>query len=347
MTAMKINRRRMAGLSLVETMVAITISLILMGGAITLFINNKVTYESTDNMSRLQENARFAIDFMIRDLRMAGYFGCNNAIDKVNSTIAGAGDLVDITSPLEGFDDSLAAWSPSGSNDVVADVGGGTFGDPLDNTDGVTIRRLSGNNVMVTASALNSLDTPSAHGLAEDDFGAVEDCGGADIFQVDAAAADSVDLVANTSREYFTNGDTTDPSNPRLAAFIAVRYYIGTGTNGPSLFRQSVRNGGIEVQELIEGVESMHLLYGVDTDADNVPDTYVEAGNALLDSVPEWESVIAVRIAMLVRTLQEYGPVTETDAADYVLNDFTFTAGGDRFKRRIFNTTVQLRNRLT
>ena len=70
-------RRRMQGLTLIETMVAITISLILMAGAITLFINNKVTYEVNDNLSRLQENARFAIEFMLDDLRMVGFFGCS------------------------------------------------------------------------------------------------------------------------------------------------------------------------------------------------------------------------------------------------------------------------------
>ena len=89
----------------------------------------------------------------------------------------------------------------------------------------------------------------------------------------------------------------------------------------------------------------MQILYGVDNNGDRVPDAYVPAGDATLDSQTEWGSVIAVRIAMLVRTLEQYGQ--DIDAQQYQLNDFTVPAANDRFKRRLFNTTVLLRNRLT
>ena len=114
-------RRRMQGLTLIETMVAITISLILMAGAITLFINNKVTYQVNDNLSRLQENARFAIDFMLDDLRMVGFLGCSSSSEKVeNSFITSGGavgadeiSLADTDDSLEGFDDtSLSPGRP-------------------------------------------------------------------------------------------------------------------------------------------------------------------------------------------------------------------------------------------
>jgi len=62
----RINR----GLSIVELMVAVTIGLLLMGGAISIFVSNKNTYEITDDLSRLQENARYAIATMARDIRM-------------------------------------------------------------------------------------------------------------------------------------------------------------------------------------------------------------------------------------------------------------------------------------
>ena len=68
--------KRMRGLSLVELMVAITIGAILLGGAVTLFINNRDTYKTTNELSRLQETARYALDMIVKDIRMAGYFGC-------------------------------------------------------------------------------------------------------------------------------------------------------------------------------------------------------------------------------------------------------------------------------
>ena len=96
----------MQGLSLVELMVAITISLILLGGAVSLFVNNRINYQHNDNLSRLQENARFAMEFLVRDLRMAGYFGCPDDIGKVDNNLAigTAGDLEDVSFPIEGFE---------------------------------------------------------------------------------------------------------------------------------------------------------------------------------------------------------------------------------------------------
>ncbi len=64
---------RQRGLSLVEILVALTISLFLIAGVIQLFIGSKQTYRFNDAQSRLQENGRFAIDRMAWDIRMAGY----------------------------------------------------------------------------------------------------------------------------------------------------------------------------------------------------------------------------------------------------------------------------------
>ena len=348
MNVTTINRHRMRGLSLVETMVAVTISLILMGGAITLFINNKVTYEVNDNLSRLQENARFAINYMIQDLRMGGYFGCNNSSEKVTNTFVDAvpaetASLGATDNPLEGFDETLFTWSPSG--DATPPIGTNPD-DMVANTDAFTVRRLTGDNQVVIGSGLNSLTVDDSSGFDVDDQVAVSDCGGTDIFQIDTLAGDTMTPVGSLSREYDTNGDPDDPSNPIVSSFITIRYFVGNGANGPALYRQVIRNGlALPVQEIIEGVESMHIVYGVDSDGDNAPDTYVPAGDAALDSDTEWESVVSVRIAMLVRTIQQYGQ--DVDTNQYQLNDFTVNAANDRFKRRLFNTTVLLRNRLT
>jgi type IV pilus assembly protein PilW len=57
-------------------MVAITLGLVLTAAALSIFLSNRQSYEVTETLSRLQENARFGLDSMIRDLRAAGYFGC-------------------------------------------------------------------------------------------------------------------------------------------------------------------------------------------------------------------------------------------------------------------------------
>jgi len=376
--------KRMQGLTLIETMVAITISLILLSGAITLFINNKVTYETNDNLSRLQENARFAIEFLIDDLRMAGYFGCRNltVIEDPPGTFkteshenniitgpAGFGDLEDIVNPLEGLNDKENGfeWEPSdNTQDVDANI--------LDGTDAVTIRHLSGTNLVETANTAGQFTLEDVTGIAVDDLVAVSHCGGADLFPVTGVSAGTDQISHPTlSREYDSNGDVDDPANPIVSTFVAVRYYVGTDADGnPALFREVLGTGVDPVsdhQQLIEGVESMHILYGLDTTNNNIPDTYVPADHAALNpltagaAMAAWSNVVAVRLALLMRTNRPYGDANDavTDGNGkivYQLNDATFTVPDDvinvpdddtarRYKRRVFTTTVLLRNRLT
>lgn len=69
-------RRSQKGVSLIELMIAITLSIFIAAALIALFINSKQSYRVNENMSRLQENARFAVTFLSRDLRMADYHAC-------------------------------------------------------------------------------------------------------------------------------------------------------------------------------------------------------------------------------------------------------------------------------
>ena len=105
------------GFSLIELMVAITIGGILMGGAVSLFITNKETYTVTTDLSRMQESARFALDLIVRDVRMAGFFGCHDDLANITNSVTTPGvdgELWDTASALEGYDeDFVGSWSPS------------------------------------------------------------------------------------------------------------------------------------------------------------------------------------------------------------------------------------------
>jgi len=69
------------GFSLVELMVALTLGLIILSAVSMLFVSSKKTYTSQDRQARLQENSRFAMHFIIKDLRLTGYYGC---VDEIN-----------------------------------------------------------------------------------------------------------------------------------------------------------------------------------------------------------------------------------------------------------------------
>jgi len=64
---------RQPGFTLVELLVAMAMSLFLIGGVILMYMSARAAYLDTEQLSRMQENIRFASDYVIRDLRNAGY----------------------------------------------------------------------------------------------------------------------------------------------------------------------------------------------------------------------------------------------------------------------------------
>ena len=72
------SRSRMAGLSLLELMVALALGLLLSAGILTLFSGTSQTNKLQNGLARLQENGRFAVTRMESDLRMMAGQYCSN-----------------------------------------------------------------------------------------------------------------------------------------------------------------------------------------------------------------------------------------------------------------------------
>ena len=65
-------------------MVALAIAAILLLGLSQIFVGSKNVYRLQEGMSRVQENARFVLQYMESNVRMAGYMGCGNDVDLTN-----------------------------------------------------------------------------------------------------------------------------------------------------------------------------------------------------------------------------------------------------------------------
>jgi len=68
-----IRMERQSGISLVEIMVSLVAGLILTAGVIQIYAANAQAYRVADANARIQENARFATQFLGMHVRMAGY----------------------------------------------------------------------------------------------------------------------------------------------------------------------------------------------------------------------------------------------------------------------------------
>lgn len=72
-TIIPVGRRRGAGFTLVELMVALVIGLVLTLVIVQLFVGSRRTLGTTDDVARMQENARFVTGLLTRAVHQAGY----------------------------------------------------------------------------------------------------------------------------------------------------------------------------------------------------------------------------------------------------------------------------------
>ncbi|POZ50863.1 PilW family protein [Methylovulum psychrotolerans] len=69
-------RRYQHGMTLIELMIAMLIGIFLLGGLIRIFTNSRHAYNLQQAVGQVQENGRFALDFLGNDLRMADFWEC-------------------------------------------------------------------------------------------------------------------------------------------------------------------------------------------------------------------------------------------------------------------------------
>jgi len=347
---------KQTGLTLVELMVAMIISLLLLGGTITIFMSNKQTYLVNEASSRVQENGRFSFDFLSNDVRMAGFFGCvsnildstnlNNIVDTSQYT-GGTGtpdpkiikslSLLTGTNSLKGY--AIGATLTAGE---LFDLGlktGTAVGDALPNQDVIAMQIGESCNEGALISAMTNINTPvliqnaAACNIAQDSVVLISDCTNADLFRVVNDPSGANNLIHSTGRNTqneLSKAYSTDANVYTLRSSI---YYIGNGSSGePALFRRVFSGAGaadnIAYEELVDGVESMEITYGVDTDGDNSANYYVRENNI---NATDWPQVISARIRLSAFSAQNN--ITQN------------TANADRKLRHTFTETIKIRNR--
>ncbi|HFC53094.1 MAG TPA: hypothetical protein ENJ43_01525 [Gammaproteobacteria bacterium] len=129
-----------------------------------------------------------------------------------------------------------------------------------------------------------------------------------------------------------------NPAYSYLFKGITVSYFIRVrdqDSGVPVLYRK-VGKGAVE--ELVEGVENMQILYGEDSDGDGIPNQFLKA-----DGISDFGRVVSIRIALLMRSISEKTRRPAT-TRNFTLLGTTFTTPEDRHLRKVFDATIQLRN---
>jgi type IV pilus assembly protein PilW len=330
-----------SGLSLVELMVSLVVGLILIYGVSEIYVNSKGTYNVNEEMSRMQESARFSFDLMVPTVRQTGYTGCVSLNSSTPNDIRKApkDDFTTATVITGNEATSSTVWSPALATGISGNVQG--------NTDVITVQsnlscgaQLTGN--MGTTNANIQVSPNNTCGFVAGDPILISDCKTSDLFKATnvskgaskttIAHANSQNTTNRLSKLYFEDSELYKPTS--------TSYFIRTGASGLPALMSRDNVAGAAAVELVEGVESMQVLYGVDTDAtaDGVVNRYVKA-NAIPVSGNDWDKVIAVRISLLMRSVDGVASASGSYTFDGV------SYGADRFIRQEYTSTVQLRNR--
>ena len=333
------NQTKQLGISMVEVLVALIISLFLLGGIVQVYVGNKTTFAFTSALAEIQENGRFAVDMMSQDLRLAGEWGCINFdpsdTSNVNNTLSAATMISPYNPILHDFE----------SRDGIE----GTENDGLNGSDSITIR--GGKTVQAnivspfSAAATPGIVSTRATSLDVNDILLIQRCGAndllideeADILQVTGVdhslaggTKTGITLSAPKSQQY--------QNDASLIELQTVTYTIAAGASGqPALWRADFATN----QELVEGVQEMQILYGIDTDipGDQFPNRYVDS--TLVGA--NFQNVVAIRVMLLVRSIDDF--VTEAPQTYTWIGGAPITAP-DRRLYQVFSNTIALRNRI-
>lgn len=322
-----------SGLSLIELMVALVIGLVLIIGAMTVYSQSRNAFRVTEDVARIQETARYAMDILEADLRMAGYFGFNNRAEyltnaaAVNQTTAPAGlstyaDEINaacgtnfavlLTVPLEGINDKSRITLPQSGPALP-----GFTCEPLNSTTNANWR--NGTDLVVVRRASSEPTDPVANRL-----------------QMQSSRLQSTLFADGALPAGFAPPATTETFD-----VIANAYYVGSNSTGrpglPSLRRKRLIDGpAIRDEEIAPGIEDFQIQFGIDTTGDQNADSFVNPGAEGINQI------VAVRIWLLARAL-------ERDPEQIVPQTWTYagkdvTAPDDNVRRVLFEKTVQLRN---
>jgi len=255
----KHNLRKLAGVSLVEVMIAMLLGLMLMGGILQVFASSRQSYRVHDAVSRMQEGGRMALEIIARDVRMADFWGClsegGNVVNNLNN--AGAG-YIDFAAGGIGGTEGAA-----GAPDTLILRGGINSGLAVEPPYG--------------PQASANIKVAAGNDLEQDDIVFVSDCSAGDIFQISNANPSGAGvLVHNTGNASPGNYNATNPGCPGGNAHCLSQIYgsdasvfsvqeitftVAPGSEGqPALFRN-----GQEADQIIDMDSVISIRFAVVT----------------------------------------------------------------------------------
>jgi type IV pilus assembly protein PilW len=316
------------GLTLIELMISITIGLVVVGAVTYVYVGSKGAYRGNESLARIQEAGRFALDSIARDIRRAGALGCGST----TSITPGQPVAIFVAPPLTlvvGPANSIQGFAPTAYNPLPVPTAQQPAWTPPTGApaywggDVLQLQIASGAPARVTATPDTTAGTitiadngASAGNFKQGDYALLANCSAATVLQITGNGtatpatapaalgfAGSGGVVPAITASGAGAGVFSPVTYPTLQHFDQVTYYVGKVPNSTStqftnglsaLYRYSASSG--QAEELVENIEDMDVVFGVDTSGATPP----TAGTfAHASGVTDWTKVISVRVSVV------------------------------------------------
>jgi len=317
--------RRPAGMTPVELLVALAIGSFLIIGAVQVYNQSRQAFVINESIARVQETAQFAMDTVEADLRMASNWGMHSRGSAIDGrSVPGDANPLMLPAPGAcGADWALDLGRPVEGDNNAYGLPCAAVGGAQGNSDTITARRATVNTMPLSAGQLQVQSTRIQGELFAD---------GAIPAGFTAADSETHNLLVNTY--YVAASSTLIPGVPTLR-----RKTLVGGGGGPTIVDQ----------EVAPGVENIQMQLGVDVDADNTVDRYVNPGDPVLNPgsagfIPG-ARVITARVWMVIRGITP--EIGIQDNANYAPGDVNLGGFNDQFRRLQVSKTILLRNART
>ena len=317
------------GFSLVELMVAMVLGVIVIGGAISVYLASKRSLTEVEQVASLSENGRFALQLIGYSARHIGFYGGASPGDiRSDGLGAVAGDCTDDAAAYD-TDNSFFAIRAT-----RAEVRG-CITDAMPYTDVLVIKG-------VATSPLYDADP--------EDPAAPRD--GAISFPPGEWSSQQTYVITNSESGILLDGADTPPdvgegSTFALAAAWPYRlqiYYIRDGAT-PTLSRKvlawdaDTESMSIQTEDLVQGVENMRFRFGYDSKGDGEVHTLANLTDVTIADA--WNQVTSLQVFLLLAS--DVIDPSYTNEKTYQLGDISIDEG-DSVRRILLHSNITLRN---
>ena len=290
--------KRQFGFTLIELMISLALGVAISWVVLDISLNAMRNSRDIIANGDVIEKGVYLGDLLKREIKHAGFYGRITSTNIVLSPDSPQTDWCTVSPTKRHLTTPVFGLNNQAS--LCTDI------DLLDNSDVLMIRR---------ASTTVAPSLAAAQHYIQSDFNGV--------------------ILATGTADNFTLTEMDGTTAAPIREFYQDIYYVDSNKN---FKRRRLVNGAIVVDPLVEGVDDFQLQYDIDTDADNIADTFAETPAS--NNYSHWQNVKAVSVSLLISG----DTVSQPDTKTYNYAGKSNVTFNDKRKRRLFRFVVAVGN---